>query len=90
MNMIEKVARAIQQAREQNGGPPYDGLDAILGERGGRRAREALREEAIAAIGALKLPDEAWQHPELSLDRVEDFNYVLAVLLANGQCPSRR
>jgi hypothetical protein len=54
MDLVEKVARAIQQVRERNGAAPYDGFDAILGERQARRSREELFEEARAAIEAVR------------------------------------
>lgn len=51
---VEVVARAIAHVREQNGGPPYDGWDAVYGKHSARKLREALFEEARAAISALE------------------------------------
>lgn len=47
MAMIEIVARAIAQADEQNGGPPYDHRIGM-----GKHAREHLFDQARAAITA--------------------------------------
>lgn len=44
--MVERVARAIATAREQNGGPPFDAY-------GLKYARPALFDEATAAISAM-------------------------------------
>lgn len=54
MNMIEKVARAIATADEQNGGPPYDMLMTM-----GKHVREGLYDRAKAAIEAMQEPTEA-------------------------------
>lgn len=57
--MVERVARAIAQVREQNGAAPYDGWDAIHGEHAARRLREHLFEDARAAIAAMREPTKA-------------------------------
>ncbi len=67
MNLIEKVARAICEAREQNGGPPYDAFDAIYGEKGARRLRGHLFEEAEAAI-----LDRYTEEDEVSVHLIEE------------------
>ena len=54
MGLVETVARAIAQAREQNGGAPYDGWDAIYGEQASKRLRAELFEDAYAAIAAVR------------------------------------
>jgi hypothetical protein len=54
---VERVARAIATVREQNGAAPYDGWAAIHGEKAARRLREALFEEARAAMDAMRVPD---------------------------------
>lgn len=51
MDMIERVARAIAQSDEQNGGPPYDWRIAQ-----GKHAKEQLFDEARAAIEAMRQP----------------------------------
>lgn len=51
MNMIEKVARAIATADEQNGGPPYEMLMTM-----GKHVREGLYDRAKAAIEAMREP----------------------------------
>jgi predicted RNA-binding Zn ribbon-like protein len=53
MSMVERVARAIAQADEQNGGPPYDYLMAM-----GKHVRENLYDRALAAIAAMRVPTE--------------------------------
>ncbi len=58
MTIIERVARAIAQSMESNGAAPYDGFDAILGIKGGKRAREQLFEEARNAIKAMHEPTD--------------------------------
>jgi len=45
--MVEAVAKAINTAREQNGGPPYDYVLSL-----GKHASEPLFDEARAAIAA--------------------------------------
>jgi len=50
--MVERVARAIAQADEQNGGPPYDLRIQ------NKHSKEALFDEARAAIAAMEVPTE--------------------------------
>lgn len=52
--MIDRVARALAQVREQNGAAPFEGWDAIHGKRDAKRLREELFEEARAAIEAMR------------------------------------
>jgi len=52
--LVERVARAIQQVREQNGAAPYNGFDAIYGRRAAQQMREHLFEEADAAIREIR------------------------------------
>jgi hypothetical protein len=52
--MIERVARAIAHADEQNGGPPYEYRLAQ-----GKHAKAQLYDEARAAIQAMREPTEA-------------------------------
>lgn len=49
--MIERVAKAIAQADERNGGPPYDYTIGL-----GKHAKEALFDRARAAIAAMREP----------------------------------
>ena len=51
--MVERVARAIAQADEQNGGPPYDWRIAQ-----GKHVKEHLFDQARAAIEAMREPTE--------------------------------
>ena len=51
--MMEKVARAIAQADERNGGPPYEMRVK------NKHSREMLFDEAQAAIEALRKPTDA-------------------------------
>lgn len=47
--MVERVARAIAQADEQNGGPPYEYRIGM-----GKHVREHLFDEARAALEAVR------------------------------------
>jgi hypothetical protein len=51
--MLEKVARAICEADERNGGAPYEHRITL-----GKHAKEALFDEARAAIEALRVPTD--------------------------------
>lgn len=53
MNMVEKIARAIAQADEQNGGPPYDMRIGM-----GKHAKAHLFDQARAVIQAMREPTE--------------------------------
>jgi hypothetical protein len=53
MNMIEKVARAIATADEQNGGPPYEVVVQ------NKHSRNYLYDQAKAAIEAMATPTNA-------------------------------
>ncbi len=57
--MVERVARAIQQVSEQDGAAPYDGLDAILGAKAAQQERDRLFAQAHAAIAAMRDPTPA-------------------------------
>lgn len=59
MNMIEKVARAIATADEQNGGPPYEMLMTM-----GKHVRNDLYDRAKAAIEAMREPTDLMVLPE--------------------------
>ncbi|ESZ32727.1 hypothetical protein X732_28040 [Mesorhizobium sp. L2C066B000] len=52
------VARAIAQADEQNGGPPYEHRITM-----GKHAKEQLFDEAAAAIEAVRRFDRAASLP---------------------------
>lgn len=60
--MIERVARAIQRVREQNGAPAYDGLDDLFDRGTAQLLRDELADEARAAIKAMREPTEAMMH----------------------------
>lgn len=51
--MIERVARAICTAREQNGGPPWEYWEY---QPGGKHVLNAFRDDARAAIAAMREP----------------------------------
>lgn len=51
MNMVERVARAIAHADEQNGGLPYEYRIGV-----GKHAKEQLFDQARAAIEAMRDP----------------------------------
>jgi len=71
MNMIEKVARAIQTADEQNGGWPYE---RVVQE---KHARNDLFDRARAAIEAMR--DELETH--LKHDEEGVIDWIDAALL---------
>ena len=48
--LVEEMARAIQGAMEQNGGPPYEALVLT----GGKHALANLYDEARASLAALR------------------------------------
>lgn len=50
-DLVERVARAIAQADEQNGGPPYEYRITL-----GKHAKEQLFDQARAAIAAMAEP----------------------------------
>lgn len=54
--MVERVARAICTAREQNGGPPWEHWEA---QPGGKHVLNAFRDDARAAIEAMEVPTDA-------------------------------
>ncbi len=54
MSMVEIVAKAIAQADEQNGGPPYEYRITLS-----KHAKEQLFDQARAAIAAMRIPTEA-------------------------------
>ncbi|WP_031193955.1 hypothetical protein [Mesorhizobium sp. L2C066B000] len=57
-SLLEMVARAIAQADEQNGGPPYEHRITM-----GKHAKEQLFDEAAAAIEAVRRFDRAASLP---------------------------
>ncbi|MCM2441143.1 hypothetical protein HGO34_15585 [Agrobacterium vitis] len=68
-SMIERVARAISQADERNGGPPYEYRITL-----GKHAKNQLFDEARAAIEAMrKLTEEMrWAAITSPLPSAED------------------
>lgn len=52
--LIERMVVAMATVREQNGGAPYTAYDAIFGKRTADKLRENLREEARAALAAVR------------------------------------
>lgn len=77
MNMIEKVARAIATADEQNGGPPYEMLMTM-----GKHVRNDLYDRAKAAIEAMRDPtDSMISAGEANIQGAEDVRYLFAAMI---------
>lgn len=85
--MIERVARAIAQADEQNGGAPYD-----LRMQMGKHAKEHLFDQARAAIAAMReLPGEPGpRYTAGEYSRRTQEAMVDDALLGVGQDPARQ
>ena len=79
MNMIERVARAIAQADEQNGGPPYEYRISQ-----GKHAKAQLFDQARAAIEAMMEPTDAMKADgrKVMLDDYEDVPAVRSIYQA--------
>ncbi len=60
--MIERVARAIAAADEQNGGPPYEYRITLS-----KHSKEQLFDEARAAIEAMREPTFKQQYAALPM-----------------------
>ena len=63
--MLEKVAREIARADEQNGAPPYEYVIAM-----GKHAKAHLFDQARAAIEAMRDPDENMSKAGRPVDRM--------------------
>lgn len=78
MNMVERVARAIAQADERNGGPPYDYRIT------NRHAKEHLFDAARAAIEAMREPSKEMMRAMFEAMFEEKFDGTSAPMIGAG------
>jgi hypothetical protein len=79
MKVLESVARAMWEQRRR--AAKIVDIDLEEWGDGSVPAANGVMDEARVAIEAMRLPDEMWKHPDLHSEQVEDFNYVIDLIL---------